>query len=84
MLDEAKRRSDQDQARWPSASASSVLPGVLIVDGEFDKNFQQVGAQPQPCRAAAGAGLNVYDIMRRDTLVLTKRGASKAIEERLA
>ena len=45
---------------------------ALVVDGEFDKNFQL--SRPQPVRHVSllpVAGLNVYDIMRSDKLVLT-------------
>ena len=55
---------------------------MLIIDGaEVDANFAARRAQPAAGRRAAGAGLNVYDIMRRDKLVLTK-AAVEALEAR--
>jgi large subunit ribosomal protein L4 len=56
---------------------------ALIVDGEFDKNFQMSARNLAHISILPAAGLNVYDVMRRDTLVLT-RAAIKAIEERLS
>ncbi|HEY8696451.1 MAG TPA: 50S ribosomal protein L4 [Rhizomicrobium sp.] len=56
---------------------------ALVVDGEFDKNFQMSARNLAHISILPAAGLNVYDVMRRDTLVLT-RAAIKAIEERLS
>jgi len=56
---------------------------ALIVDGEFDKNFLMSARNLAHISVLPAAGLNVYDVMRRETLVLT-RAAIKAIEERLS
>ena len=56
---------------------------VLIVDGEFDKNFQMSARNLSHVGLLPAVGLNVYDIMRTDKLVLTT-AALKMIEERLA
>jgi large subunit ribosomal protein L4 len=56
---------------------------LLIVDGEFEQNFQRSARNLAHVTLLPAAGLNVYDLMRQDTLVLT-RAAVKAIEERLA
>lgn len=56
---------------------------VLIVDGTFDKNFELSARNLSHVALLPAAGLNVYDIIRRDKLVLTK-AALAAIEERLA
>jgi large subunit ribosomal protein L4 len=56
---------------------------VLVVDGAFDKNFELSARNITNVSLVPVAGLNVYDIMRRHTLVLTA-AAVKAIEERLA
>ena len=57
--------------------------GTLIVDGEFEKNFSKSARNLSNIALLPTAGLNVYDILRSDTLVLT-RAAVQAIEERLA
>jgi large subunit ribosomal protein L4 len=56
---------------------------ALIVDGEFDKNFTLSARNLSHVSLLPASGLNVYDILRRDKLVLTK-AAVKAIEERLS
>ncbi|MBI3677652.1 MAG: 50S ribosomal protein L4 [Proteobacteria bacterium] len=56
---------------------------ALVVDGEFDKNFELSARNLSHVSILPAAGLNVYDIMKRDKLVITK-SALKAIEERLS
>ncbi len=56
---------------------------LLIVDGAFDEKFARGARNLVNVSLLAAGGLNVYDVLRRDTLVLTK-AAVKAIEERLA
>ena len=56
---------------------------MLIVDGAFEKNFAMSARNLANVALVPVAGLNVYDILKRDTLVMTK-AAVKAIEERLS
>lgn len=56
---------------------------ALIVDGEFDAKFVLSARNLTGIAMLPAAGLNVYDILKRDKLVLTK-SALKAIEERLS
>jgi len=56
---------------------------MLIVDGAFDEKFERSARNLADVVLVPVGGLNVYDVLRRDTLVLTK-AAVKAIEERLA
>ncbi|MBL6852297.1 MAG: 50S ribosomal protein L4 [Alphaproteobacteria bacterium] len=56
---------------------------ALVVDGEFDKNFEMSARNINHVSLLPAKGLNVYDIMRSEKLVLTK-AAVAAIEERLA
>src|SRR6202789_1035746 len=78
------------------AKAKDVKPGVvakqlrkkgvgkaLVVDGEFDKNFQLSARNLADVALLPVSGINVYDIMRSDKLVLTT-AALKAIEARFA
>ena len=66
--------------------ASSVKkqgwPSALIVDGALDTNFQRAARNIPHLGVLAAKGLNVYDILRRDTLVLTKTAVAE-IAERL-
>jgi large subunit ribosomal protein L4 len=56
---------------------------LLIVDGAFDTNFERSARNLVNVALLSVGGINVYDVLKRDTLVLT-RAAVKAIEERLA
>jgi len=56
---------------------------ALVVDGEFDSNFQLSARNLAQVSLLSVAGINVYDIMRSDKLVLTT-AALKVIEERLS
>ena len=59
------------------------VSSALIVDGEFDKNFSLSARNLSHVALLPAAGLNVYDILRRETLILT-RSAVQAIEARFA
>ena len=59
------------------------LDNALVVDGEFDKNFELSARNLAGIGLLPASGLNVYDILHRDKLVLTT-AAIKAIEERLS
>ena len=56
---------------------------ALIIDGPtVDRNFARAAANIPDLDILPGQGANVYDILRRDTLVLTEAGL-KSICERL-
>ena len=84
VLDEAKSTDDQDRARWPSSSASMGVGKRAGRRWRVRQELPAVAPATSPHVALLPAsGLNVYDIMRSDKLVLTT-AALKAIEERLA
>lgn len=56
---------------------------VLLVDGAFDEKFALSARNLERVSLLPADGLNVYDVLRRDTLIVTK-SAIKAIEERLS
>ena len=82
VLDEAKSPAMKTKM-LAEQFAKLGLGSALIVDGEFDLNFAMSARNLSHVWLLPAAGLNVYDILKRDTLVLTK-AAVKAIEERLA
>ena len=82
VLDSAKSDSVKTKALAESFGKLGI-ESVLIVDGEFDKNFQLSARNLAHVALLPASGLNVYDILKRDKLVLTT-AAVKAIEERLA
>ena len=56
---------------------------ALIIDGaEVNSGFAQAARNIQDLDILPSMGANVYDILRRDTLVLTKAGI-EALEARL-
>jgi large subunit ribosomal protein L4 len=56
---------------------------MLVVDGVFEPKFDLSARNLPRVSLLSVDGLNVYDILRRDTLIVTRSGI-KAIEERLA
>jgi large subunit ribosomal protein L4 len=58
------------------------LTNALVIDGaEVDENFRRAARNIPALDVLPVQGINVYDILRRDTLVLTK-AAVEALEER--
>jgi large subunit ribosomal protein L4 len=82
VLDEAKVDAVKTKALAKRFGKLGV-ESVLVVDGEFDKNFAMSARNLAHVALLPASGLNVYDILKRDKLVLTK-AAVKAIEERLS
>jgi large subunit ribosomal protein L4 len=82
ILDEAKLAQIKTGALAKQLSKLGV-GSALVVDGAFDKNFELSARNLVGVSLVPAAGLNVYDIMKREKLVLTT-AAVKAIEERLA
>jgi large subunit ribosomal protein L4 len=80
VLDEAKTKDIKtgDLAR---RFGKMKLGRALVVDGEFDKNFQLSARNLADVALLPVSGINVYDIMKSDKLVLTT-AAVKAIEAR--
>jgi large subunit ribosomal protein L4 len=82
VLDEAKSKEIKTGALAKQFGKMN-LGRALVVDGEFDKNFELSARNLAEVSLLTVSGINVYDIMRSDKLVLTT-AAVKAIEERLA
>ena len=54
---------------------------VLVIDGaEVDANFGLAARNIKGIDVLPSQGANVYDILRRDTLVITKSGVEKLVE----
>lgn len=81
VLDEAKSKEIKTGA-LAKQFGKLKINRALVVDGEFDKNFQLSARNLANVALLPVAGINVYDIMRSDQLVLTT-AAVKAIEARL-
>ena len=82
ILDEAKSK-DIKTGALAKQFGKLKLGRALVVDGEFDKNFQLSARNLADVALLPVAGINVYDILKRDKLVLTT-AAVLAIEARFA
>jgi large subunit ribosomal protein L4 len=82
ILDEAKSKEIKTGTLAKQFGNLGVSK-VLVIDAEFDNNFQMSARNLADVSLLPMAGINVYDIMRSGTLVLTT-AAVKAIEARLA
>ena len=81
ILDEAKLKDPKPKA-VKDAFAKLGLKSVLIVDGaELDDNFALAARNVPNVDVLPVQGINVYDILRRETLVLTK-AAVESLEAR--
>jgi len=82
VLDEAKLDAPKTKA-LVDAFGKLNLTNALIIDGEtLDENFARAARNIPHVDVLPAQGLNVYDVLRRDTLVVTKAGLEK-INERL-
>ena len=82
VLDEAKTKDVKTKALAAQFGKMGVGK-ALVIDAEFDRNFQLSARNLADVALLPMAGINVYDIMKSDKLVLTT-AAVKAIEARLA
>ena len=82
VLDEAKSAAMKTKDLAAHFKKLGV-ENALVVDGQFDLNFAMSARNLNHVSLLPAEGLNVYDILRSEKLVLT-RAAVKAIEERLA
>jgi large subunit ribosomal protein L4 len=80
-----------DEATLPEAKTALLAKALkslgwkraLVIDGaSVNENFARAAANIQDLDVLPSMGANVYDILRRDTLVLTKAGV-EALEARL-
>jgi large subunit ribosomal protein L4 len=81
VLDEAKSKAIKTKELAAQFGKMGVT-SALVIDGEFDENFHKSARNIARIAMLPAKGLNVYDIMRSDKLVLTT-AALKLIEERL-
>ena len=82
VLDEAKLDAPKTKS-LVDAFGKLGVKNALIVDGEtLDENFARAARNIPNVDVLPAQGLNVYDVLRRDTLVLTKAAIAK-IEARL-
>jgi large subunit ribosomal protein L4 len=79
---EAAEMAEAKTAMLAKAAANLGWKRVLIIDGDVNENFAKAARNIEGIDVLPGIGANVYDILKRDTLVLTKAGVA-ALEARL-
>ncbi|SIS66095.1 50S ribosomal protein L4 [Phaeovulum vinaykumarii] len=80
---EAATMAEAKTAQLAKAARELGWKRVLIIDGaEIDENFARAAQNLDGIDVLPSIGANVYDILKRDTLVLTKAGV-EALEARL-
>jgi len=83
VLDDAKLNEGKTKSLVQKLSALG-LTSVLFIDGPaLDVNFARAAANLPSVDVLPSEGINVYDILRRDTLVLTKAAIAQ-LEARLS
>lgn len=81
VLDEAKAKSHKTKP-MAEAFGKMDLSSALIIGGkEIDVNFARATANLPRIDVLPSQGINVYDIIRRDTLVLTKDAVNDITEK---
>ncbi|MCH2396552.1 50S ribosomal protein L4 [Oceanibaculum sp.] len=81
VLDDAKL-SEPKTKELKAQLEKLGITSALIVDGAVDENLKKAASNLIGIDVLPQIGANVYDILRRDTLVLTKN-AIEALEARL-
>jgi large subunit ribosomal protein L4 len=83
VIIEAAEMSEPKTAILAKVARELGWKRVLVIDGaEVNANFARAAANIEGIDVLPSMGANVYDILRRDTLVLTK-AAVEALEARL-
>jgi large subunit ribosomal protein L4 len=82
VIDEAKLGEPKTKALVKNFEKLGLTTALIIDGAEVEKNFGLAARNLPGVDVLPVAGINVYDIMRRDKLVLTK-AAVEALEARL-
>jgi large subunit ribosomal protein L4 len=83
VLDDAKLAQPKTADLKKALGKLGVENALIIAGAEVDKNLALAARNIPNVDVLPNAGLNVYDVLRRNTLVLTK-DAVAAIEARFA
>jgi large subunit ribosomal protein L4 len=83
VLDEARLGEPKTKALAGALGKLGLGSALVITGAEVERNFALASRNLPLVDVLPAQGLNVYDILRRDTLVLTQDAVAR-IEERLA
>jgi large subunit ribosomal protein L4 len=80
---ESASMAEAKTAQLAKAAKALGWKRVLIIDGaELDENFARAARNLEGIHVLPSIGANVYDILKRDTLVITRAGV-EALQARL-
>lgn len=80
ILDDAKAKDHKTKAMAEAMKGFGIESAVIVGGSEIDVNFARATANLPKIDVLPSQGANVYDIMRRDTLVLTKEAVEQLTE----
>jgi large subunit ribosomal protein L4 len=80
IIDEAKTAEAKTKALAAQLSALGLSSALIVAGPEVDENFRRAIANIPRVDVLPQQGANVYDILRRDTLVLTKDAVDHLVE----
>jgi large subunit ribosomal protein L4 len=83
VLDEARLAEPRTKMLAGSLEKLGLASALIVTGAETERNFALASRNLPLLDVVPAQGLNVYDILRRDVLVLTREAIGK-IEERLA
>lgn len=81
IIDEAKAKSHKTKPMADAIKGLGVDSAVIVAGNEVDANFARATANLPRIDVLPTIAANVYDILRRDTLVLTKEAVNDLTEK---
>jgi large subunit ribosomal protein L4 len=80
VLDDAKPKDHKTKAMASALTKMGVESALFVTGKEVDANFARATANLPKIDVLPSQGANVYDILRRDTLFLTKEAVADLTE----
>jgi len=80
ILDDAKAKDHKTKSMAAAMQKMGIDSAVIVGGKEVDANFARATSNIPKIDVLPSQGANVYDIMRRDTLVLTKDAVNDLTE----
>jgi large subunit ribosomal protein L4 len=81
IIEDVKAKTHKTQDMVKTLAAFGLESAVIVAGNEVDVNFARATANIPLIDVLPTAGANVYDILRRDTLVLTKEAVNDLTEK---
>ncbi len=81
IIDDAKAKDHKTKAMAANLNKLGVASAVIVAGKEIDVNFARATANIPLVDVLPSQGANVYDILRRDTLVMTKDAVADLTEK---